>query len=190
VEPTRAHVEATRGGDPASTFGRVLPSLFDAKRAFAKDRESGKNPPQCLHLGWEEPHGAFGDSNDPFLSVFQPTHGARFVGWANAEFLYLYKVAAYAAMSGFSQRGNIPLWHRPKGALGGGVQEREEPRRHGTQRYYGEDRREDKGHNPDPARAGWRPRFSLPAVSSPNWGFAANSGASCHRCHQKSAVAL
>jgi hypothetical protein len=50
--------------------------------------------------------------------VFQPTHGARFVGWANAEFLYLDKEAAFAAVSGFSPRGNIPLWHRPKGALG------------------------------------------------------------------------
>ncbi len=45
MEPTRAYVEANRGGDPAFTFGRVLLSHFDAKRAFAKDRESGKNPP-------------------------------------------------------------------------------------------------------------------------------------------------
>ena len=112
LEAARAHVEATRGGDPASTFIGILRSLFDAKRVFVKDRESGEEPPQRLRLGWEE------SSQDPSLesSAFRPAHKADFVGWVDEDFLYLDPQAAYGAVSSFSQRSGIPFGIKP-GAL-------------------------------------------------------------------------
>jgi uncharacterized protein DUF927 len=115
LEAARAHAEATRGGDPASTFVEILRSLFAATRAYVRDRESGSNPPRCLQLGWENPDAAVEDPNDSFtVAIFQPASRAEFVGWADAEFLYLDKGAAYAVVSGFSQRGNIPFGVKPK----------------------------------------------------------------------------
>jgi hypothetical protein len=112
LEAARAHVETTRGGDPASTFIGILRSLFDAKRVFVKDRESGEEPPERLRLGWEE------SSQDPSLesSAFRPAHKADFVGWVDEDFLYLDPQAAYGAVSSFSQRSGIPFGIKP-GAL-------------------------------------------------------------------------
>jgi len=49
----KAHTEATRGGDPASTFLGFMSSLFAAKRAYVKNREYGKIPPgsACRSVG-------------------------------------------------------------------------------------------------------------------------------------------
>ena len=112
LEASRAHAEATRGGDPASTFVGILRSLFDAKHVFAKDRESGEEPPDRLRLGWEK------SPQDPSLesSVFRPALKADFVGWVDEDFLYLDPQAAYGAVSSFSQRGGIPFGIKP-GAL-------------------------------------------------------------------------
>jgi hypothetical protein len=112
----RAHTEATRGGDPASTFVEILRSLFAAKRAYVRDRESGNHPPNCLRMGWEDPEAAF-ESPDGFVRVtptFRPATKAEFVGWADESFLCLDKEAAYAAVSGFAQRGGLPFGIKPK----------------------------------------------------------------------------
>ena len=45
-----------------------------------------------------------------------PVRGASFVGWVDEYYLYLDKDAAYAAVSGFAQRGGIPFGIKP-GAL-------------------------------------------------------------------------
>jgi hypothetical protein len=112
VEAARAHAEATREGDPASTFIGILRSLFDAKRVFAKDRWSGEEPPERLRLGWEE------RPQDPSLeaSTFRPAPKADFAGWVDEDFLYLDPQAAYGAVSSFSQRSGIPFGIKP-GAL-------------------------------------------------------------------------
>ena len=112
LEAARAHADATRGGDPASTFVGILRSLFDAKRVFVKDRESGEEPPERLRLGWEK------SSQDPSLeaSAFRPAPKADFVGWVDKDFLFLDPQAAYGAVSSFSQRSGIPFGIKP-GAL-------------------------------------------------------------------------
>jgi hypothetical protein len=112
----KAHTEATRGGDPASTFLGFMSSLFAAKRAYVKNREYGKIPPwQCLQIGWEDMAAAWEDPNatDP-VERFHAASKAEFVGWADESFLYLDKEAAYAAVSGFAQRGGLPFGIKPK----------------------------------------------------------------------------
>jgi hypothetical protein len=90
-------------------------SLFAAKRAYVRDRQNGNHPPRCLQLGWEDLDAADEDSDSRFsTAMFRSASRAEFVGWANAEFLYLDKEAAYAAVSGFAQRGNIPFGIKPK----------------------------------------------------------------------------
>jgi hypothetical protein len=110
-----AHAEATRGGDPASTFLGIMCSLFAAKRAYAKDREIGKIPWQREQIGWED---LFAGLEKPKgiapADRFRPALKAEFVGWADASFLYLDKGAAYAAVSGFAQRGGLPFGIKPK----------------------------------------------------------------------------
>jgi len=111
----RAHIEATRGGDPASTYLGIMCSLFAAKRAYAKNRENGKIPSQCLQIGWEDL--AAGLEKPSIIAPaerFQPALKAEFVGWADESFLYLDKGAAYAAVSGFAQRGGLPFGIKPK----------------------------------------------------------------------------
>jgi hypothetical protein len=111
----RAHTEATRGGDPASTFLGIMCSLFAAKRAYAKDREIGKIPWQCEQIGWED---LFAGLEKPKgiapADRFRPALKAEFVGWADESFLYLDKEAAYAVGSGFAQRGGLPFGIKPK----------------------------------------------------------------------------
>jgi hypothetical protein len=109
LEAAKAHVEDTSGGDPATTFLRLQRSLFEAKRTYVKDRESGSYPPDCLRLGWEEiPHEVSqGDA------LFRPAPRAEFVGWVDEDYLYFEKEAAYAAVSGFSQRGGTPFGIKP-----------------------------------------------------------------------------
>jgi hypothetical protein len=107
IEAARAHIDATKGGDPATRFVELLRSLFEAGKAYARDRESGKQPPGWEELGWEETDTTSGD-------LYQPKRGAEFVGWADDTHLYLDKEAAYATVAGFAQRGAIPFGIKPR----------------------------------------------------------------------------
>jgi hypothetical protein len=111
IEAARAHTEATKGGDPASRFIEVLRSLFAAGKAYAKDRETGKQPAAWEELGWEE-------NDDPSGEMYRPKRGAEFVGWADTEYLYLDRETAYAAVAGFAQRGGIPFGIKPRSLWG------------------------------------------------------------------------
>lgn len=106
IEAAEAHAEATSGGDPATAFVGLLRTLFAADRAYAKDRESGAQPDEWAKLGWEE-------IDTENRHDFVPAKNAAFVGWADAEFVYLDKNAAYAAVAGFAARGNIPFGIKP-----------------------------------------------------------------------------
>jgi hypothetical protein len=111
LEAARAHTEATKGGDPATRFVELLRSLFAAGKAYARDRESGKQPQGWEELGWEETDGTSGD-------LYQPKRSAEFVGSADDTHLYLDKEAAYAAVAGFAQRGGIPFGIKPRALWG------------------------------------------------------------------------
>ena len=100
MEAARAHTEATRGGDPATRFIEILRSLFDAGRAYAKDRESGKEPPDFEEVGWERYETQYEEG-------VSPKQNAEFIGWVDDTNLYLEKEAAYATVAGFAQRGGI-----------------------------------------------------------------------------------
>ena len=102
LEAARAHTEATQGGDPATRFIELLRSLFNAGRAYAKDRETGKEPSNFEEVGWERCETQYEES-------VSPKKNAEFIGWADDDYLYLDKEAAYAAVAGFAQRGDIPF---------------------------------------------------------------------------------
>ncbi len=108
VEAAKAHVEATSGGDPATRFVEVLRSLFAAGKAYARDKKTGEHPPRHEELGWED------ETDERAVDVYRPKRGADFVGWADADHLYLDREAAYAAVSGFAQRGDIPFGVKPR----------------------------------------------------------------------------
>lgn len=110
VEAARAHTEATSGGDPASRFIEILRSLFAANRVYVNDRETGDEPDDCLQLGWEE-HNNY--KEDEERAVYVPHREADSIGWVDEEYLYLNSDAAYAAVAGFAQRGNIPFGIKP-----------------------------------------------------------------------------
>lgn len=109
VEAAKAHAEATSGGDPASRFVEVLRSLFAAGRVYVRHKDTGEHPPGRERLGWEaEP-----DSNSS--EMYRPRRHAEFVGWADADHLYLDRETAYAAVSAFAQRGGIlPFGIKPR----------------------------------------------------------------------------
>jgi hypothetical protein len=100
IAAAKAHTEATQGGDPATRFVELLRSLFDAGRAYAKDRETGKEPPDYEEIGWERYETQHEEG-------IRPKRGAEFVGWADGGYLYLDPEAAYATVAGFAQRGGI-----------------------------------------------------------------------------------
>jgi hypothetical protein len=110
VEAARAHVAATSGGDPSTRFVEIMLSLFDSGRAHLEDREAKKPPHGCERLGWSDisPGGGEGP---PY---YAPEGGH--IGWADEGHLYLHPQLAYAAVSEFAQRGNIPFGIKP-GAL-------------------------------------------------------------------------
>jgi hypothetical protein len=111
MDAARAHTDATRGGDPATRFVELLRSLFEADKAYVRDRESGKQPRGWEELGWEETDGMSGD-------LYQPKRSAEFVGWADETYLYLDREAGYAAVSHFAQRGGIPFGIKPRALWG------------------------------------------------------------------------
>jgi hypothetical protein len=107
-EAAREHMDATKGGDPASRFLEILGSMFAGRQAFAKSKVSDAAPEderECEILNWRV---------DPYNGDNIPVTGARFVGWADKDFLYLHKHNAYAAVSEFAQRGGIPFGISPK----------------------------------------------------------------------------
>lgn len=112
IEAAKAHVEATSGGDPATRFVEVLRSLFAAGKAYARDRETGKEPAGWEDLGWED------ETDDKAADMYRPRRGAEFVGWADREHLYLDKEAAYAAVAHFATRGGIPFGIKPRAVWG------------------------------------------------------------------------
>ena len=107
IEAAKAHTEATKGGDPATRFVEILRSLFDASKAYVKDRETGTHPEDWSDLGWEKRETQVG-------ADIVPERGASFVGWVDDIHLYLDKDAAYAAVAGFAQRGGIPFGIKPR----------------------------------------------------------------------------
>lgn len=107
VEAAESHLEATRGGDPATRFLDILRSLFAAGRAFTRHREIEGQPPAWRELGWEE------NNDDVAGEMYRPKRGAEFVGWADDDYLYLDRETAFAAVSGFAQRGGIPFGIKP-----------------------------------------------------------------------------
>jgi hypothetical protein len=108
AEAAQAHDEATSGGDPATRFIELLRSLFDADRAYVKDRETGQEPEDYENLGWDRRETA----DDEW--IIEPKRGADFVGWVDKTFMYLDTNAAYAAVAGFAQRGGIPFGIKPR----------------------------------------------------------------------------
>ena len=108
LSAAKAHAEVTRGGDPATRFMELMCSLFSAGKAYAKNRESGKQPHRWEELGWEKTEDSFGDD------VYQPKRGAEFVGWADDKCLYLDREMAYAAVAGFAHRCGIPFGIKPR----------------------------------------------------------------------------
>jgi hypothetical protein len=114
LEAARAHVEATRGGDPASTFVKIIRSMLAAKRVHLRDRESDNRPPNCRQLGWETAGPDFENPDGlDRIPWSQPAPKAEFIGWADKNYLYLDKEAAYAAVSSFAQRGGLPFGIKP-----------------------------------------------------------------------------
>ena len=138
LEAAKAHVESTKGGDPATRFTELLRSLFAAGAAYARDRRTGGHPPAREELGWEEAELA---SAEPY----RPVRGAQWVGWADANDLYLEEEAAYAAVSAFARRGGIPFGIKPRvlwGALKrAGVSFADEGRSNTTAKIQGKTRR-------------------------------------------------
>ncbi|MDP9475895.1 MAG: DUF927 domain-containing protein [Actinomycetota bacterium] len=102
IEAARAHVEATKGGDPATRFMELLRSLFASGKAYARDKKTEEEPPGHEGLGWED------EMDDKASSMYRVRRGADFVGWADGEYLYLDREAAYAAVASFAGRGGIP----------------------------------------------------------------------------------
>jgi hypothetical protein len=100
IAAAKTHTEATQGGDPATRFLELLRSLFDAGRAYAKDRETGKEPPGYEEIGWERYETQYEEG-------IRPKRNAEFIGWADGAYLYLDPEAAYATVAGFAQRGGI-----------------------------------------------------------------------------------
>ena len=107
AEAAKAHTEATKGDDPATRFVEILRSLFDASRAYVKDRETGAHPDDWADLGWERREAQDG-------ADIIPERGASFVGWVDEQHFYLEKDAVYAAVAGFAQRGGIPFGTKPR----------------------------------------------------------------------------
>jgi hypothetical protein len=107
IEAAGVHTEATQGGDPATRFIEILGSLFDAGRVFARDRETGKEPPRFEEMGWER-------YDTQYEEGVNPKKNAEFIGWTDDTHLYLDKEAAYAAVAGFAQRGGIPFGIKPR----------------------------------------------------------------------------
>jgi hypothetical protein len=107
MEAARAHTEATQGGDPATRFIEILRSLFDAGRVYARDRETGKEPPDFEEMGWERYETQYEEG-------VNPKKNAEFIGWTDDTHLYLDKEAAYAGVAGFAQRGGIPFGIKPR----------------------------------------------------------------------------
>jgi hypothetical protein len=127
LEAGTAHLEATRGGDPASQFVRILGSLVDARGVHFRDRGSGECPGfgENAAVTYEKPEtpGAFGDDG-PSSKVWGPLgwEGAysgprpagKFVGWVDDHFFYLEKDGAYAAVQEYANRGGIPFGIKPR----------------------------------------------------------------------------
>ncbi|MDP9480170.1 MAG: hypothetical protein M3R38_31670, partial [Actinomycetota bacterium] len=110
IEAARAHVEATKGGDPATRFMELLRSLFASGKAYARDKKTEEEPPGHEGLGWED------ETDDKASSMYRVRRGADFVGWADGEYLYLDREAAYAAVASFAGRGAIPFGVKPRAA--------------------------------------------------------------------------
>jgi hypothetical protein len=102
TEAAKAHTEATKGEDPATRFVEILRSLFEADKAYVKDREHGTHPEDWATLGWEQHEMQQGVD-------IVPERRASFVGWVDDQYLYLDKNSAYAAVSSFAQRGGLPF---------------------------------------------------------------------------------
>jgi hypothetical protein len=111
IEAARAHAEATSGGDPATRSIEILRSLFDADRAYVKDRETGTHPEEWATFGWERRETQGG-------ADIIPARDASFVGWVDENHFYLENDAAYAAIAGFAQRGGIPFGIKPRALWG------------------------------------------------------------------------
>jgi hypothetical protein len=107
TEAAAAHTEATKGEDPATRFVEILRSLFMADKVYVKDREDGTHPEDWASLGWER-------RETQNRADILPERSASFVGWIDDQYLYLDKDAAYATVSSFAQRGEIPFGIKPR----------------------------------------------------------------------------
>jgi hypothetical protein len=107
LEASKKHTLDTSGDDPATRFVEMLRSMFKGERAYAKDREDGEQPDDWAKLGWKRRETDGGGKH-------VPEQKAKFVGWADSEFLYLDKVAAYAAVSEYASRGDLPFGIKPR----------------------------------------------------------------------------
>jgi hypothetical protein len=108
VEAAKAHAEATSGGDPASRFVELLRSLFAAGKVYVRHKDTGGQPPGWESLGWED------ETDMTSSDMYRPRRHAEFVGWADGDHLYLDRETAFAAVSGFAQRGGIPFGIKPR----------------------------------------------------------------------------
>jgi hypothetical protein len=105
IEAGKAHVEATKGADPASKFLQLLGTLVAGRNVHFRDKQTGDVPGGDIEtadsLGWKSG-----------FSGLEPV--GKFVGWVDEQFFYLDKDAAYAAVQEFANRGDIPFGIKPR----------------------------------------------------------------------------
>jgi hypothetical protein len=131
LEAGRAHLEATRGGDPASQFVRILGSLVTARSVHFRDKGSGECPGfgENAAIAYRKSEGrpsAYASSDDgPRSDVVWgplgwkgaytgPEPAGKFVGWVDDRFFYLENDGAYAAVQEYANRGGIPFGIKPR----------------------------------------------------------------------------
>jgi hypothetical protein len=62
--------------------------------------------------------GGEDETDEKAADMYRPKRGAEFVGWADADHLYLDREAAYAAVAAFTQRGGLPFGIKPRALWG------------------------------------------------------------------------
>jgi hypothetical protein len=131
LEAGKTHIEATRGGDPASQFLRIFGSLIDARSVHFRDKGSGEAPGfgENHAISYPKPeapkYGGYNPDDGPRKEVWEPLGWksayagrpeplGKFVGWVDDQFFYLEKDGAYAAVQEYAKRGDIPFGIKPR----------------------------------------------------------------------------
>ena len=102
--------------------------IIDGGRAYARNRETGKEPANFEEMGWERYETQYDEG-------INPKKTAESVGWADDVHLYLDKDAAYARRGGIRAARRHPVRHQAAHTLGCPEARRAESRRRRADRH-------------------------------------------------------